>query len=128
MEAHEIALETGGRRGILDEGLIKSAIGRPYTGYYRPIRKKAAALVQSMCGNHGFVDGNKRTCFLLLNLLLEQSGYRLTAHGGEAIGWALEHLLQEVSKGAERENGPISLDEIEAWMANRIKKKPARRR
>ena len=31
-----------------------------------------------MVGNHGFADGNKRTTLILLNLLLERSGYRLT--------------------------------------------------
>lgn len=28
-------------------------------------------------GNHGFTDGNKRTAWLLVELLLERSGYRL---------------------------------------------------
>jgi prophage maintenance system killer protein len=39
---------------------------RPYNGYYRPIEKKAAALVESMGGNHGFIDGNKRTAVILI--------------------------------------------------------------
>ena len=34
---------------IRDLDSIQSAIGRPYTGYYRPIARKAAALVHSLC-------------------------------------------------------------------------------
>ena len=59
--------------------MIESAIARPYSGYYCPIHRKAAALTQSMVGNHGFADGNKRTTVILLNLLLERSGCRLGA-------------------------------------------------
>ena len=68
----------GGRAGVINLKSIKSAIARPYSGYYPAIRRKAAALVESMVGNHGFADGNKRTTLILLNLLLERSGYRLT--------------------------------------------------
>ena len=53
------ALLFGGLPGIRDLGLIESAVSRPFTGYYRSIESKAAALVQSMSGNHGFIDGNK---------------------------------------------------------------------
>lgn len=41
--------------------LIESALARAYTGYHRPISRKAAAVLQSMAGNHGFTDGNKLT-------------------------------------------------------------------
>ncbi|WP_316976339.1 type II toxin-antitoxin system death-on-curing family toxin [Shumkonia mesophila] len=77
ISAHEIAILYGGRSGIQDQNLIESAICRPYNGYYRPIYKKAAALVHSVACNHGFTDGNKRTAFILCNLFLEKSGYRL---------------------------------------------------
>jgi death on curing protein len=38
--------------------------------------RKAAALVESIARNHGFIDGNKRTAFLLVDLLIHRSGYR----------------------------------------------------
>jgi death-on-curing protein len=31
-----------------------------------------------MVGNHGFIDGNKRTAWLVTELMIERSGYRLT--------------------------------------------------
>jgi death-on-curing protein len=77
LSAHARALLTGGRPGIHDLDALLSAIGRPYTGYYRPIARKAAALMQSIATNHSFNDGNKRTSIILLNLLLDRSGYRL---------------------------------------------------
>ena len=121
IDAHEIALRTGGVPGILNENSIQSAIARPYSGYYRSIRKKAAVLVESVCRNHGFADGNKRTCLLLLNLLLDKSGYQLVPHHGEDLGLALENLLISVAQGA------LTSEMIESWMADRIRTKPRRR-
>lgn len=75
--AHDFALAYGGLQGIRDPGAIEAAVARPYCGYYRSIAKKAAALVQSLASNHGFIDGNKRTALLMMNLLLLRSGYQL---------------------------------------------------
>lgn len=114
VEAHEQALRFGGRHGVLDWNLIKSAIGRPYTGYYRAIHRKAAALLESLAGNHGFVDGNKRTAFLVLDLLLARSGYRLHTPG-ETPDRAVERLIiQLVSK-------QITPDELVAWFRARVR-------
>jgi len=68
----------GGRRGIRDESLIESAIGRPYTGYYPSIAQKASAITESLVKNHGFIDGNKRTAVYAVTLLLGRSGYRFS--------------------------------------------------
>ena len=45
LDAHAHALCFGGRQGVIDLGSIKSAIARPYSGYYRTIGREAAALV-----------------------------------------------------------------------------------
>jgi len=120
MEAHEVALEYGGAPGIINRGLIESAIARPYTGYYRTISKKGAALTESVCRNHAFTDGNKRTCLALLNLLLERSGYRLHPVADEDLGEAVENLMIAVA------NGQMTFAQIEQWLKVRIKKKPAK--
>ena len=52
----------------------RSAIARPYSGYHRAISAKAAALLHSMVGNHGFVDANKRTAWLVVEILIDRSG------------------------------------------------------
>jgi death-on-curing protein len=81
--AHEAALRTGGRQGILNIGSVLSAIGRPYHGYYRSVHQKAAALLEGVATCHGFADGNKRTALILTLLMLEESGYRLVPAGPE---------------------------------------------
>jgi death-on-curing protein len=77
LEAHRYALAFGGLPGIRHEPSIRAAIGRPYIGYYRSIERKAAALFESLACGHAFNDGNKRTAVLLVDLLLERSGYTL---------------------------------------------------
>lgn len=58
--------------------LIESGLSRAYSGYHRAIHRKAAAVLHSMANNHGFTDGNKRTAWLLVEVLIDRSGYRLT--------------------------------------------------
>ncbi|GLT09062.1 Fic family protein [Sulfitobacter porphyrae] len=65
------ALTYGGRDGVSSLHLIQSAISRPYSGYHRSIAAKASALLESVVGNHGFIDGNKRTAWILVELLIK---------------------------------------------------------
>ena len=119
LAAHELVLvKYGGRPGILSLPLIESAINRPYVGYHRPIRQKAAALVESAARNHGFADGNKRTCLMLLGLLLDRSGFRLVKDGSPETNEAVEAMILAVAEGQ------MPFAQIEAWMAERIGKKP----
>jgi death-on-curing protein len=50
----------GGLRGIMDERLIESSLGRLQSGYYADPIEEAAALMESLGSNHPFFDGNKR--------------------------------------------------------------------
>jgi death-on-curing protein len=95
-EGHHNALKAGGMPGIRDEGLIEAAIGRPYTGYYKTIHRKAAALVHSLAKNHGFVDGNKRTALFALDLLLKRSGYELRANDVAQLNRDVERMILDV--------------------------------
>lgn len=93
-QAHEAALRTGGRPGILNFDSVLSAIGRPYHGYHRSIHEKAAALLEGVATCHGFADGNKRTALILTLLLIEESGYRLVpANSSEDLDDALEEFI-----------------------------------
>ncbi|MGH8535633.1 MAG: type II toxin-antitoxin system death-on-curing family toxin [Gammaproteobacteria bacterium] len=74
LESHAAALEAGGCPGILNRGLIESALARPYDGWHRLIHQKAAALVHSFVKNHGFADGNKRTALYVADLLTVGAG------------------------------------------------------
>lgn len=113
ISAHALALTYGGRPGILNEANLLSAIGRPYTGYYRSIYSKSAALLESMAGNHGFVDGNKRTALLVLTLFLKRSGYGL-GDVDEALNDELEELI---IKAAENK---LDLNSCANWFKDRL--------
>ncbi len=67
LETHdELIEEYGGRKGILNEGLLRSALEMPKQRFdgrdlYRTIFDKTAAYLFHLIQNHPFVDGNKRT-------------------------------------------------------------------
>ncbi len=90
--------------------LIESALGRPYSGYHRSIERKAAALLESMVGNHGFVDGNKRTSLILVNILIERSGYFLELAEGEFV----DDLIVQVA------SGEVEFDRLVIWFKARL--------
>lgn len=73
----------GGAAGVRDTGLLKSALARPQQlhGYGdKPgIIDIAAAYTAGIVRNHPFVDGNKRTGFVVGVLFLEMDGYRFVA-------------------------------------------------
>ena len=119
LTAHDRALETGGRPGIHDYDALLSAIGRPYTGYYRSIVHKTAALLQSIATNHAFNDGNKRTSILLTDLLLDRSGYRLEPiDASEDLEHALEDFVVEAVV-----KGKANTETIASWLEPRIARK-----
>ena len=78
----------GGLAGVLDEGLLNSAVARPrqianYDGNADLI-DLASAYTVGIVKNHPFIDGNKRTGFVVGVLFLELNGYRFTATEADA--------------------------------------------
>jgi death-on-curing protein len=73
----------GGSPGLRDGALLKSALARPLQHHaYRPevdIVELAALYTASVVSNHPFVDGNKRTGFVVGILFLELNGYRFSS-------------------------------------------------
>ena len=108
--AHDEAPVFGGRAGISSLDLIESALGRPYSGYHLAMHRKAAALLESMVGNHGFIDGNKRTAWLLLEILVERSGYFLNIPDDEPI----DDLVVDVAAGK------LEFDDLVEWFRTRL--------
>ena|SRR5215469_3874671 len=68
---------TGGFPGYRDKGLVDSAVNRVQTGHYQNIFEEAAALMESIANNHGFLDGNKRTAFISTDTFLRWNGFYL---------------------------------------------------
>lgn len=69
----------GGRHGVLNLGGLESAVARPQAtiegdDLYPSVLEKAAVLLHSLVLNHPFQDGNKRTAFTALGLILHYNG------------------------------------------------------
>jgi death on curing protein len=65
----------GGMHGVRDKGAIEAAVFRPQTGYYNSLEEEAAALMESLANNHGFLDGNKRIAFTAADVFLRRNGF-----------------------------------------------------
>lgn len=86
--------EHGGGAGVRDESLLQSALARPlnHIAYASSdIIELAAKYTTGIVQNHPFMDGNKRTGFVIGVLFLELNGYRFTARE-EAVAQAVLEL------------------------------------
>jgi death-on-curing protein len=81
--AHEQSLaQFGGSDGLRDEGLLDSALGKPHNlfAYGKPsLFELAASYAFGIVKNHPFIDGNKRTGFVVAIAFLQINGRRLEA-------------------------------------------------
>jgi death on curing protein len=78
----------GGASGLRDRGLLQSALARPRQHYAYAdspeIVEMAALYTAGIVRNHPFVDGNKRTGFVVGILFLELNGLRFIASQEDA--------------------------------------------
>lgn len=78
----------GGAVGLRDDTLLISALARPLQLHAYAdapdIIDMATAYAAGIVRNHPFVDGNKRTGFVVSTLFLELNGYRFTASEEDA--------------------------------------------
>ncbi|HEV7218080.1 MAG TPA: type II toxin-antitoxin system death-on-curing family toxin [Terriglobales bacterium] len=72
---HRLIELFGGIRGVRDKGAVEAAVFRPQIGYYNSLEEEAAALMESLGNNHGFVDGNKRIAFTAADVFLRRNGF-----------------------------------------------------
>lgn len=99
--------EHGGAGGIRDRNAFESAMARPQNlaVYGAPdLPALAAAYAFGLARNHAFVDGNKRTAFVVSEVFLALNGLRLAATDADAI-------LTFVALAA----GDIGEDELADW-------------
>ena len=93
----------GGAAGIRDEGLLKSALARPQQAfaYGNPsMADLAAAYTAGVVRNHPFLDGNKRTGFMLGAGFLERNGFEFTATEADAALRTLALAAGEMTESA----------------------------
>ncbi|MEA2777155.1 MAG: death on curing protein [Acetobacteraceae bacterium] len=100
--------EHGGSTGLRDAGLLDSALARPLNraGYGEPdIAELAAVYALGIVQNHPFLDGNKRTAFVALELFLRLNGWVFIVGDAEAVVMVLALAA-----------GELPDDEFTAWV------------
>jgi len=97
--------------------LLEPAIQRPYVLFDQQeldpeLQDKAAAIIESIVKNHPFADGNKRTGYILMRLILLENQVDIQASEDEKYEFVL--------KIAE---GRLNFEEIKSWIEKRLIKK-----
>jgi death on curing protein len=99
---HDMMLsQYGGIAGVRDENLLESALAKPRQlfAYGKPnMAEMAAAYAAGIVKNHPFLDGNKRTGFMLGTGFLERNGFEFHATEVDA---ALRTLALAAGKMSE---------------------------
>lgn len=102
--------EFGGTTGIRDKASLEAALARPFQTfdgnelYPSPITK-AASLIESILTNHPFLDGNKRTGYVLMRLLLLRDHLDINATQEEKYSFVI-HIA----------TGKIAFEAIVDWL------------
>jgi death-on-curing protein len=93
------------------KGALESALKRPFQSFegsdlYPDVVEKAAALIESILTNHPFIDGNKRTGYVLMRLYLIENDKDVLASQEEKY----EFVMNIAS-------GKLKLQEIVEWLS-----------
>jgi death on curing protein len=101
---HDMMLsQYGGMAGVRDENLLESALARPpqLFAYGKPtMTEMAAAYAAGVIKNHPFLDGNKRTGFMLGAGFLERNGLVFHATEADAVLRTLALAAGEMTEAA----------------------------
>lgn len=115
LEIHQLAIrDFGGTNGLRDEAALQAALARPFNGFgetafYPTIEEKASAVIESIVCNHPFLDGNKRTGYLLMQFILGEEGKVAKATQKEKY----EFVIKIAS-------GKMKYDKILQWVREKI--------
>ena len=106
----ELIRQTGGTDGLLDKGLLDSALNAPFhsfdgTDAFPSIQQKGARLGYGLIQNHAFVDGNKRIGAHVMLVFLALNGIELD--------YTQEELSDMVLAVA---SGELSFDAMVKWI------------
>ena len=116
LKIHKLLIDQfGGSHGVRDESSLNSALNRPFATfdgqelYPKPV-EKAAAILESVVTNHPFIDGNKRTGYVLARLLLLRHGLDIKASQKEKF-----KMVIAVASGRWK------FEQVRDWMKERCK-------
>ena len=99
----QLLVQFGGSVGVRDEGLLDSALDKPLNlfAYGKPtLFDLAASYGFGLVKNHPFIDGNKRTGFVVAVLFLELNGCKFQANEVDAAVRTLALAAGEMSEAA----------------------------
>ena len=110
----EIIDQSGGSKGVRDEGSLLAALARPYATFdqqelYPSPAEKAAAIFESLIINHSLIDGNKRIAYVLMRLTLMDYYFDVMA---------FEEEKYQMTIAAS--TGQIRFDEIKQWIEDHL--------
>ena len=101
---HEMMVaQYGGTLGLRDEGMLESALGKPKNlfAYGDPtLADLAASYALGIVKNHPFLDGTKRTGFMMGAGFLERNGYEFFAEEADAAIRTLALAAGEMTEKA----------------------------
>lgn len=104
--------EHGGPVGVRDAAALESALGRPRNQWVygeSDLCSLAAAYAYGVARNHPFIDGNKRTAWVLARLFLALNDVR--------VGFAPEDAIKMVLALA---SGSLGEEEVAKWFKTRL--------
>jgi len=104
--------EHNGGAGVRDHGALLSALARPQNlaAHDRPdAAALAAAYAFGIAKNHPFIDGNKRTAWVLARLFLEKNSVSIGYKSADAVVVMLQLAAGELSE-----------NELADWFRTRI--------
>ena len=104
--------EHGGPIGVRDAFALESALGRPRNQWAYgegDLCALAAAYAYGVARNHPFVDGNKRTAWVLARLFLALNNVQISFAADEAV-----HMVLALASGA------LAEVEVAAWFRARL--------
>lgn len=105
----------GGSHGVRDTNLLEFSIVKPRISafgeeVYPTLFLKVSAMLHALIKNHTFVDGNKRTAFGSMHLMLLKNGYDLTSSTGQEVQLCLDAAM-----------GKLTIQEIASWIEKHAK-------
>jgi death-on-curing protein len=113
---HDILIERfGGAKGVRDKAGLESAINRPFQTFdgqelYPDTIDKASAIFESIISNHPFIDGNKRTAYVLMRLFIKQGMLDIEATEDEKFDFIIKSA-----------KGELTFDEIVDWIRSKLR-------
>ncbi len=104
VEIHKNQIELyGGTLGVRDMGLLQSALAQPEASFsgewlHEDIFHMGAAYAFHICGNHPFLDGNKRTALACALVFLEMNGISINDPRNKLLEATLKMAKGQLAK------------------------------